>query len=64
MSFSGRRAKVRGLNLMMAEFFLGNQQLLSYLIRLGLFLSLELHIMSRNVNFGSHSWKQVQKNIF
>ena len=44
--------------------FLGNQQLLPYLIRLGSFLPLELRIMGRKLNFGSYGWKQAQKNIF
>ena len=39
------------------NFFLVNQQLLLYLIRLASFLPLELHIMGQKFNFLSHSWK-------
>ena len=46
------------------NFFLGNQQVPLYLIRLGSFLSSELHIMGRNLNFGSHGWNKPRRIFF
>ena len=40
------------------NFFLVNQWFLFYLIRLGSFLQLELHIMGRKLNFWSHGWNK------
>ena len=50
-----RRLEV--LTLGLQSFPFRNQQLFSHSIRLGSFLPLELHIMGRELNFGSHNWK-------
>ena len=46
------------------KFLLGNQQLPSHSIQLGLLLLLELYIMGRKLDFRSHIEDKPKKNIF
>ena len=56
----GRRFEIEGGG----NFLLGNQPLPSHSIQPDSFLRLELQIMGRELDFGSHVGDRLKKNIF